>query len=305
MDAATFNGRSVHAVQIGLGTFGTFVQNLTGEKREWNHVIGWLLESTSEWRSMDFRGVAVEPVSEHVERLRPLIAELPHVELVQAAIGEEEETSVEIHVLTQSAHDNLLSLVASEHRNGLEDYLVYLRNMSCVGSPHPELEYRRCEALRKFGVDINVFERQFTQIWSYGRLATQFNFCGCELLIIDAEGHDAKILRSMISHCLKEDITNVMVWPDVIAFETLGHCDCKEGPNTEALIVRDLEIHGYILFWNDYANKYMVKCKALEMRPSLQEWLGTMVCTSCKGSGNWPFNWKMECSCCDKEQNLD
>ena len=63
-----------------------------------------------------------------------------------------------------------------------------------------------------------------TNMWTYGKLAKELDFSGCELLVIDAEGDDTKILRSMISHCWETG----KGWPDMIAFETQGHCDNKE-----------------------------------------------------------------------------
>ena len=106
-----FGGRRIHAVQIGLGTCATVVQNLVGGPAEWDPTVSWLLGATSERRPELFQGVAVEPVSEHVERLRKLAANLPQLRVVQAAIGEEDADGQEVHVLTEYAFRALLASV--------------------------------------------------------------------------------------------------------------------------------------------------------------------------------------------------
>jgi hypothetical protein len=59
-----FDGQHLHAVQVGLGTFATVMQNFVGAYDEWDPMIAWLLESTSECCPEHFRAVAVEPVAE-------------------------------------------------------------------------------------------------------------------------------------------------------------------------------------------------------------------------------------------------
>mmetsp|Transcript_51105 Transcript_51105/g.160353 ORF Transcript_51105/g.160353 Transcript_51105/m.160353 type:complete len:286 (-) Transcript_51105:19-876(-) len=228
-DESSFSGRKINAVQIGLGTFGTVIQNLIGSHEEWDPIVGWLMEVVSERNPRRFQGVAVEPVREHIERLRKQAAnQLPHFRLVQAAIGEDDVEDVEMTVLTKTAHDKLLASVPPDVQQQLARDLVYIRNMSCVGGPHPGFDLCRQKAWRKFGVDI-CLEPFRTSVWSYGRLARSLDFCGCELFIVDAEGHDTQILRSMIQHCSEEEMYGRCAWPDVVVFESAGLCDSKEG----------------------------------------------------------------------------
>ena len=60
-----FHGKHLNVVQIGLGTFGTFVQNLAREESDAS--IKWLLRACSETYPERLSGVAVEPVREHLE----------------------------------------------------------------------------------------------------------------------------------------------------------------------------------------------------------------------------------------------
>lgn len=279
----------MNAVQIGLGTFGTIVQNLAGRPDEWDAVVGWLLESTSETRPEHFRGVAVEPVPEHVERLsRQADGTLPHLRLVQAAVGEEEAEGSEVLVLTQAAYDGLLESVPPHQRKGLAYDLVYLRNMSCVDGPHPTFDDCWRKAWRNYGVDV-CLEPLRTDVWSYSRLAESLDFCGCELLLIDAEGHDAQILRSMIRHCQEQEALGHTAWPDVVVFESAGLCDRKEGWAVEEDVRRQLEAYGYFVLVKCKMNTDMVRRSAMETSKRLQRWAHNVTCYSCNASGAWPF----------------
>ena len=295
-----FGGRKLHAVQIGLGTFATFVQNFAGRRSDWDLSVDWLVQSTSERTSEQFRAVAVEPVREHIERLRPLLVALPNVQLVQKAIGERDAEGNDIFVLTQQACKALLQAVPKRRRRKLAGDLSYLRNMSCVGEVHPLLERCREHAWNQYGVDIQM-EPQRTDVWSYARLAASCDFCGCEVLLVDAEGHDAEILRSVIRHCRERGEQGQCAWPDLIVFESMGHCDQKEGPGAESAIVEELRRCGYQTLQSGCSNTEMIHGAALDREPRLQEWVQQWRCDGCQGAGPWPFTWldrKLLCSRC-------
>ena len=94
--------RRLNVLQIGLGTFGTFFQNLA-QPGEDEPFITWLLDTCSN-KSKSLFGVGVEPVTEHVARLSPTLKELPNATLVEAAIGMRDET-VKIHAVTKDFMD--------------------------------------------------------------------------------------------------------------------------------------------------------------------------------------------------------
>ena len=138
MEEKGFDGQHLHAVQFGLGTFATVMQNLVGSRDEWDPMIGWLLESTSEWRPEHFRAVAVEPVAEHVSRLRrELSSTMPNVALLQVALGEH-VASEPVYVFTEDAFAVAVVAVPKDQQEEAVQQLTYLRNMSCVGGPHPD-----------------------------------------------------------------------------------------------------------------------------------------------------------------------
>jgi len=281
-----FGGAKLHALQIGLGTFATFVQNLAGAKNDFDSMVDRLLRTTTEMRPEHFRGVAVEPVHEHILSLQPFLSQLPGVRLVQTAIGETDNEG-QIYVLTEGAHAALLAQVPQCRREELAQELIFLRNMSSVGSLHPELSQRRKSIWLDYGVDASM-EPLRTDIWSYSRLAEDCDFCGCELLMVDAEGYDAEILRSMIRHCREKESESRCAWPDVIVFESMGHCDRKEGSGAEAAIVRQLESCGYSTFSSSWLNTEMIRT-SLATDPRLRQWALEMQCDRCKQRGNWPF----------------
>ena len=72
---------------------------------------------------------------------------------------------------------------------------------------------------------------------------------GCEVLVIDAEGADCAILRSMVS-CFR---THRYPWPRVIRFETRGVASAEaglrgcSGCEEEEDVIRKLQQEGYLL----------------------------------------------------------
>ena len=105
-----FGGNRVNVVQIGLGTFGTFIQNLAGRSDEWSNNVKWLLDACSIQRTGRISGGAVEPVREHVDRLCVLVDRLQFVELVQVAIGEDDGVD-NVHLFSVEMHMKIVMSV--------------------------------------------------------------------------------------------------------------------------------------------------------------------------------------------------
>ena len=130
---------------------------------------------------------------------------------------------------------------------------------------------------------------------TYDGLAGLLNFVGTDLLVIDAEGHDCKILESMINHCQAQG--NLSAWPNVIQFETMGHSDQVEGPFSEWAMVECLKSHGYLVVSRCYGNNIqLVRMAALEAEPRIQKWLDSLCCGFCQRIGRdcLPFHWQPE-----------
>jgi len=274
----------VQFVQIGLGTNTTFVQNLAGPWRDWTRTIDWLLEATSERRARRVRGVGVEPVG-HLCRLhRSLAGALPHVEIVEAAIGDEDAEGAEVNVLDGEGVRHLAKAMQPGQRAQFERDLVFLRNMSTVGCTHPELAMH-CEWVeQKFDVKL-PFTVQRSDVWSYGRLVRTLNFAGCEVLMIDAEGCDTRILASVVEHCQ----AHPGEWPQLIQFETMGHCDKVGGGDTEWNTIKTLEEAGYTLIGHSGRDSHLAWGEALRREPRLSAWAGRWKCSRCGGRWQFPY----------------
>ena len=89
-------------------------------------------------------GVGVEPVAEHAKAMRAIAPRhLPNMALLQLALDEAGEEDVEWHALTEGQNEEILRQVPRRKRGEMMHHLAFLRNMSCVGSIHPEYEEQR------------------------------------------------------------------------------------------------------------------------------------------------------------------
>jgi len=279
-----FVGEVVQFVQIGLGTNTTFIQNLAGSWDDWSLTIDWLLKACSERRGNHVRGVAVEPVPELCKALQRHADALPGVELVQAAIGETDSANAEVFFLGDDECNRLLAKVPARQKEALEWDLAFLQNMSSVGLLHPEVPKYCAHIASECGVQVRM-ARQAVDVWSYGHLTRALNIGGCELLVVDAEGHDTRILKSLITHC--ERVPSA--WPEIIQFETMGHSDSLEGRGAEWSVITDLEKHGYQLVSYSHYDTHLVRCEALKREKRLQTWASTWACKTCERTWRFPY----------------
>lgn len=299
-----FHGERVNIVQIGLGTFGTFVQNLAGEESEQDAMVAWLLKALSENQPGTVSGVAVEPVPEHLWRLRAFSKSLPNVALMQLAVGEHNSNS-QIYVLTSEAHQSLLKEVKESEREALESDLLYLRNMSSLGKAHASLVRFNQYLESKYGLTVTMEPIDNISVWTYDTLANHLDFCGCEVLLIDAEGYDTAILRSLMEHCAAMAAQLKDAWPEIIQFESMGHCDIREKDDAEAKIISSLQSCGYKLIFSSYYNTVLVRASVITLS-RIANWLNTsFVCAKCGKKGldaGLPFamcnRHEYICGCC-------
>ena len=284
------DGKKANFIQIGLGTNTTFVQNLAGRKEDWSHTIDLLLSACSEQKCTFVRGVAVEPVPElaaiHIETAAKLLS----VVVVQAAIGEEDGPA-KIHVLKDP--EELLQQVSQQQKESLEWDLACLRNMSSVSHVHPEFEAYRAWILERYFLQVQLVPLDVEQ-WSWAKLVQKLNFCGCEVLLVDAEGHDASILRSMLAYCKNKP----QELPELIQFESRGHCDSFEKRGTELGIIKSLMSAGYQLVAHSHSDTYLVYSPALKREQRLRSWVSDWICDTCGGRGYIPYLWNERSKCC-------
>ncbi|CAE8629232.1 unnamed protein product [Polarella glacialis] len=150
----------------------------------------------------------------------------------------------------------------------------------------------------RYGLEARMVPQRVEK-WSYGSLARKLNFSGCQVLLVDAEGHDASILRSMLHHCRN----SAHELPELIQFETRGHCDNIEGSRAEWDVIHSLEAAGYVLIAYSHHDTYLVHGLALKREERLQQWVSGWACDRCKHKNRFPYsggksgNWCK--SCCE------
>ena len=102
--------------------------------------------------------------------------------------------------------------------------------------------------------------------------------------MIDAEGHDTRILKSLLQHCEEDP----RAWPQVIQFETMGHCDQLKDHPGEWEMISLLEAAGYLLVGYSHKDSYLVSNARASSR-RLQSWLCQWKCGDCNQSKRYPY----------------
>jgi len=274
-----FYQQKLNMLQIGLGTFGTFVQNFTCPE-EVNFAVSWLLDATSD-NSDGLLAVGVEPVPEHVDRLVPMLKHLRNSALVQAAVTGQDQEQIEVHAITPDSYEKHAQAMRPAELRDFNYLVVFLRNMSCVGQAHPEFSRLNAFLAATCGVNIEMQPIRARAI-SYGALVQKLGFRGVEVLLIDAEGYDCKILQSMIDHCSLPG--NQHAWPELIQFETMGHSNWMGNGSAKDLeneMCSTLEQVGYMVVCYG-KDTQLIRLSAVETEPRLQRWVDTFCCRQCK-----------------------
>ena len=281
-------------LQIGLVNFGTFVQYLANpsEAPAYNAGIVWLLSATSnDFENRTFLGVGVEPVVEHLKELEGLAG--PNTTLVHAAVRDADGYQ-DLYALPS----NMMLENTADAQDGIEAELLYLRNMSSVGQPSTDMMQR----LQSISCSVKPRKVPTVTITS---LAAALNFRGCEVLVVDAEGDDYRILLSLLDYMKTHRTSEVL--PDVIQYETMGHCNEKENFEAEKQITVQLQNEGYILACFGYNTLVIHQSKKDCVR--IHAFSQTIFCQSCyvRGFRGMPFgskylqearSWRTMCSSC-------
>ena len=272
-----YGGEQLHVMQVGLGTFATFLHSDT----YWMDV---LLEASTQRKDDPLRGIGVDPVEESVVPFEHLAWRRSerYVSAVLAAVGEQ-SGSVALYCLPYMARYNIRRELESKGLNWVkrakvDRTLAYLENMSSVDVLHPDFEDSIEYVRRLSGTKHPLLEKRNVPVFSFHEILERHNSSGCEILIIDAEGADVAILRSMINACKFHNIS----WPRVIRFETRGLADV-ENDRTEELMVQELQSWGYLLLaFDDDAT--LVDIDAMRSSNWVAWWADkhfTLKCCSC------------------------
>ena len=272
-----FKKKKLNFIQIGLGTNCTFVHNLAGDESDYNNALAFFFEPSTEKELEHVLGISVEPVARLVENIRPIASRMPGVQLVQAAMGECDQSGAEMKGLSEELRESIVKQAPPNKQHQLIRDLEYLRNMSCLDSVHPF--FPRClnQIESDYGIKFDIECIETVDVWSWEKLVMEYNFVGCEVMLLDAEGCDTKILRSLISFCHDHPDH----WPDMIQFETMGHCDSIEGFGAEKATLDSLEREGYTHVAVSDHNSYVMRTSLLEKERRFQDWIYKWRCQTC------------------------
>ena len=95
---------------------------------------------------------------------------------------------------------------------------LFSTEVSAVGGPHPDFEFNAARVQQLAGVHDSLLEERSVPCYTFEKVLKMHSAKGCEVLVIDAEGADCAILRSMVGCCRARRCP----WPRVIRFETRG-----------------------------------------------------------------------------------
>ena len=280
-----FKGEKVHVIQVGLGTNGTFIQ---GDSR-W---IRFLLGATTRQFKGAVTGIGVEPVKECMRALTQLAGSNGNVALIHGAVGQCSGIRT-LYALPHDAEEKLndvmnFACISRVGRVNVNYQLDYMRNMSRLDKPHPH--YNTCmeyinwvtkRDLRKI-----LLEEREVACYTFGDILRMTNTTGCELMLIDAEGADCEILRSMVENCKSRRPPQ---WPRVILFESRGLGNTPGRPDEDERTVFQLMIHGYHLVHSG-GDTLLLHSQAMTDDPRFCRWADdhfTLTCDGCHWK-TWP-----------------
>ena len=160
--------------------------------------------------------------------------------------------------------------------------------MSCIRSCEQtcisELQQLCDRVSQDFSVNLTI-EYRDVDVWTWEQLEIACNFSGCEVLVLDTEGFDAQILRSIISHCQNDPRS----WPWIIKFESMGHCDQLEGFGAEWAVIRQLQAHGYKLVHYSWHDSHLILETMLRAKKKFRQWVRCWKCDQCRVRCQFPY----------------
>ena len=279
-----FQGNLVHVLQIGLGTNNTFLDDTC-----WG--TAFFVNASSHEPGEQLRGIGVDPLEECVLPLRSVAKKkkMDQISMVLGSVGEFAGLGTvfcvpgNIRTAIQAEMDE--RSVEPSVREEVEREIMFLENMSSMDAPLPEfdfyVDYIRCLS----GIGVSMLEQRAVHRHTFQDILKMHQAGGCQVLLVDAEGSDCAILRSMMHTCKRGE----MPWPWVIHFETCGHCDTKEHDKVEEQTVMDLQKEGYLLVYAG-RDSTLLHEPALHAERGLPLWADehfTLRCDAC-GWLAWP-----------------
>ena len=185
-------------IEVGTSDWGTLLQFCAGEDNK-AVLAAYMRTSIDSLRWA--RGLAVEPVREHLDAL----PQLPRVTKVESAMGEfsGEDT---LHMVS---NENIQRYMNTYFVDG-QDVMWYAKSLSCVGRPHPQLS----RMLQQVGRE-DLMESRSIRVLNWADLCALHSVASVDVVQLDCEGMDCAVLRGLLTHCESDPAS----LPRLIQFE--------------------------------------------------------------------------------------
>ena len=276
----------VHVLQIGLGTNNTFldIDSMSSEAV-------FFLNAATHASEERLRGIGVDPCAESARPLRRQAERMNQtqdcqISVVQGSVGEfaglRTVFCLPEDTLTKMQKEMVARSIEPSVRKEVEKEMCYLENMSSMDAPLPDFVWYVDYIRRLSGIDIPMLEKRDVRCHTFQDILSMHQTRGCQVLLVDAEGSDCAILRSMMKTCNGGETP----WPWVIHFETAGHCDIKELGEVEEQTVKDLQEKGYLLV-HAYRNSTLLHGPSLHAEHRLASWADWHFTLTCDSCGFW------------------
>lgn len=276
----TFGGQLVHLLQIGLGNFATFLQ----KDADWLDV---LAGASSLARGEALRAIGVDPVEECVGPLERMALGMEGASVVLAAVCEEAGLG-KLICLPRGARWQVQEelqekKVDHKTRAEVDSNLALMENMSCMDVLHSDFVDRMEYIQELSGLTTNLVEERSISCYTFRGLLQMHDASGCEVLIVDAEGSDLAVMRSVIDACSNGPYP----WPRVLCFETMGHANNREHADAEEEMVRRLQSEaGYFLVYA-YYDVTLVHGPTVRAAREVARWADANFTLKCNNCGWW------------------
>ena len=183
-----YRGLPIHMLQIGLGTFGTFLD----KSPNWVHT---LLDAVGYENGDTLFAIGVDPVAEVIASMEAVVVpEYPGVSILQAAVGNSRR-NVECYSLCRLAKQSLPGYMCRRRipnwiRRDIEHDMLYLENMSCVENKGQEF-FRRLKSVEKRArTSMSLVSVTSVPMYTFSDVLRYYGAGGCKVLLVDAEGSD-------------------------------------------------------------------------------------------------------------------
>ena len=270
-----FGGERVHIMQVGLGTFGTVPVPDTS----------WMQAmlacpvpsgSPSPPPRCDLRYIGVDCLEECAGQHEQLALRQEGFCSVLRAAVDETRGKRTLWCMRRGARSKMRAYLkrrgASQDLRAQVDFrMAYLENMSGIGEKPPEeLAWKLVELKGLARYRHSLLKRRQVQCYTYHDVLDLHGCSGCHIFLVDAEGADCAIVKSMIASCI-----DTGAWPTIVRFETHG----VGGVEEEKVVLR-LEELEYIVCQAGL-DATLVYTPALIASPHLQNWADTHFSVEC------------------------